>query len=191
MKNCLEHFMPKKTRKKFICLLIYLSNQEMFHKHLPYNYHIFRHLCFLCKYNFHHPYNHLIHLGYNHMLYDEKYLIINQYIHTHWCPTKVETTGALRDYETLISRLFQTSRPKIKQCQGTQALPRRAPLHITLCTPRGGGGQLNLQNHNTLLHKLHNKGGVKNKKKSHNVICEWPLCKSKCKFLYMVSKRDW
>ena len=26
----------------------------------------------------------------------------------HWRPTKVETTGALRDYETLISRLFET-----------------------------------------------------------------------------------
>ena len=71
MKNCLGDFMPKKPRKKFISLLIYLYNQEMFHKHLPYNYHIFRRLCFLCKYNFHRPYNHLIHLGYNHMLYDE------------------------------------------------------------------------------------------------------------------------
>ena len=26
----------------------------------------------------------------------------------HWRPTKVETTGALPDYETLISRLFET-----------------------------------------------------------------------------------
>ena len=44
---------------------------------------------------------------------------------THWCQTKVETTGAtsrLQDFDFKTfrdSRLFQTSRPKNKWCHGT------------------------------------------------------------------------
>ena len=35
-------------------------------------------------------------------------MLANAKPYNHWRPTKVETTGALRDYETLISRLFET-----------------------------------------------------------------------------------
>ena len=45
---------------------------------------------------------------------------LNRY--NHWRRTKVETTGATRDYKTLISRLFETFldfKTKNKWCHGT------------------------------------------------------------------------
>ena len=48
------------------------------------------------------------------------------------------------------------------------------PFIYYVMPSEGGRGLAKPADHNTLLHKLHIKGGVKNKKKSHNVICEWP-----------------
>ena len=40
--------------------------------------------------------------------YTHSLLLYTAYIHMQWRPTKVETTGATLNYETLISRLFET-----------------------------------------------------------------------------------
>ena len=56
------------------------------------------------------------------------------YIYLHWRLTKVETTGATQDYETLISRLFETffilRDQKTSGAMASMAPPSSAPLQI-------------------------------------------------------------
>ena len=65
----------------------------------------------------------------------------------HWRRTKVETTGATQDYETLISRLFETFpdffRLRDQKTSGAMAPvapPSSAPLRIRLVTDIGNYG---------------------------------------------------